>query len=78
MTDTLHIQIDHAEGSLQRLIGLIERGLAGRVEARRRHRCCERSESENHIPHVTSPWLCGLHQQCTCLARSRWNANPRR
>ncbi|WP_417230677.1 ACT domain-containing protein [Brevundimonas sp.] len=25
MTDTLHIQIDHAEGSLQRLIGLIER-----------------------------------------------------
>tara|TARA_R110000787_G_scaffold175190_1_gene287698 strand:+ start:36 stop:302 length:267 start_codon:yes stop_codon:yes gene_type:complete len=25
MTDTLHIQIDHADGSLQRLIGLIER-----------------------------------------------------
>jgi acetolactate synthase-1/3 small subunit len=25
MTETLHIQIDHAEGSLQRLIGLIER-----------------------------------------------------
>jgi acetolactate synthase regulatory subunit len=25
MTDTLLIQIDHAEGSLQRLIGLVER-----------------------------------------------------
>lgn len=25
MTDILHIQIDHADGSLQRLIGLIER-----------------------------------------------------
>lgn len=25
MTDTLHIQIDRSEGSLQRLIGLIER-----------------------------------------------------
>ncbi|MDP3079489.1 MAG: ACT domain-containing protein [Brevundimonas sp.] len=25
MTDTLHIQIDRADGSLQRLIGLVER-----------------------------------------------------
>lgn len=25
MTDTLHIQIDHSDGSLQRLIGLVER-----------------------------------------------------